>query len=73
MKNTFRSIKHFQKYFAAHQYMPKVFYDPCKTPPPPPTYLMYRSLNTSLNDHHAQYIHSESLNLNDFSKLSFLN
>ena len=37
----------FEKYFMAHQYMPKIFHDPHKnpsqtpTPPPSPTDLMY--------------------------------
>ena len=31
------------KYFMAHQYIPKIFHDPCKKTqlPAPPTYLMY--------------------------------
>ena len=38
-------IKSFEKYFMAHQYMPKIFHDPHKTPlPPPPLYLMYVAL-----------------------------
>ena len=28
-------IKHFQKYFMAHQYMLIIFYGPCKNPPAP--------------------------------------
>ena len=37
-------MKILEKYFMAHQYMPKMFQDPHKSPlpsPPPPTYLMY--------------------------------
>ena len=41
-------IKSFEKYFMAHQYMPKIFHDPHKNPLPPPTppatYLTYGSL-----------------------------
>ena len=38
-------IKSFEKHFMAHQYMPKIFHDPHKTPsPPPPLYLMYVAL-----------------------------
>ena len=44
MKNILRPIKYFQKYFMAHEYMPKIFHDPCKNPLAlPPTYLMYGS------------------------------
>ena len=33
----------------AHQYMPKIFHDPHKTPPAfPPTYLMYGPLEKSV-------------------------
>ena len=28
-------IKNFEKYFMAHQYMPKVFHGPDRNPPPP--------------------------------------
>ena len=28
-------IKNFEKYFVAHQYMPKIFHDPHKTLQPP--------------------------------------
>ena len=38
-------MKHFEKYFMAHEYKPKIFHDPHKNPPPTsptsPTYLMY--------------------------------
>ena len=35
-------MKYFQKYFIAHQYMPKIFHDPCQNPLDPlPTYFMY--------------------------------
>ena len=48
-----RPIKNFQKYFMAHQYMPKKFPDPCKNPPPPPPppsrILNVRSLNKNIN------------------------
>ena len=38
-------MKNFEKYFVAHQYMPKIFHDPYKNPPAPsPTYLMYGPL-----------------------------
>ena len=38
-------MKNFDKYFMTHQYMPKTFNDPHKTPPAPqPTYLMYAPL-----------------------------
>ena len=38
-------IKNFEKYFMAHQYMPKILHDPHKNPPPPPPkYLMYGPL-----------------------------
>ena len=34
--------KNFEKYFMAHQYMPKIFHGPHKnSPAPSPTYLMY--------------------------------
>ena len=34
-------IKNFEKCFMAHQYVPKIFYDPRKNPPVlPPAYLM---------------------------------
>ena len=40
------SIKNFEKYFMTHEYMPKIFQDPHKNPPPPsPTYLMYGPLS----------------------------
>ena len=42
MKNISWPIKNFEKFFMAHQYMPKIFYGPHKNPPVPlPTYLMY--------------------------------
>ena len=32
----------FEKYFMAHQYMPKIFHDPSKNPlTPHPTYLIF--------------------------------
>ena len=38
-------MKNFEKYFMTHQYMPKTFNDPHKTPPASqPTYLMYALL-----------------------------
>ena len=38
-------IKNFEKYFMAHQFMPKIFHDPHKhSPVSPPTYLMYGPL-----------------------------
>ena len=41
--------KNFQKYFMAHQYMPKIFNDPHKNPPAlSPTYLMYGPLAQNL-------------------------
>ena len=40
-KNISWPIKNFEKYFMAHQYMPKIFHDPHKNLPAlPPTYLM---------------------------------
>ena len=33
----------------AHQYMPKMFHDPTKYLPPPPTYLMYGRLLSFVN------------------------
>ena len=53
LKNKIMKIEHkkifrgpFEKYFMAHQYMPKIFHDPHKNPsqtplPPSPTDLMY--------------------------------
>ena len=38
------SIKKFEKYFIAHQYMPKILHDPTKTLRPTPTYLMFGPL-----------------------------
>ena len=41
-ENILWPIKSFEKYFMAHQYMPKIFHDPHKNPLAlPPTYLMY--------------------------------
>ena len=38
-------IKNFQKHFMDHQYIPKIFHDPCKNPPvTSPTHLMYGPL-----------------------------
>ena len=34
-ENILWPIKNFQKYFMAHQYMPKIFHDPWKNPPTP--------------------------------------
>ena len=33
------AIKNFEKYFMAHQYVPKIFHDPNKNPPPLPPVL----------------------------------
>ena len=42
IKNILWPIKNFEKFFMAHQYMPKIFHGPHKNPPDPrPTYLMY--------------------------------
>ena len=41
-KNISSPIKNFEKYFMAHQYMPKIFHGLHKnSPAPPPTYLVY--------------------------------
>ena len=38
-------IKNLEKYFTAHQYMPKIFHEPHKNSPAfPPKYLMYSPL-----------------------------
>ena len=37
-------IKNFEKYFMAHQYMPKIFYEPHKTLLPPSYIINVRSL-----------------------------
>ena len=44
-ENILWPIKNFEKYFMIHQYMPKIFQEPYKNPPPPsPKYLMYGPL-----------------------------
>ena len=35
LKNILWPIKNFEKYFMAHQYVPKIFHDPHKNPPAP--------------------------------------
>ena len=43
-------IKNFEKYFMAHQYMPKIFHGPHKnSPAPSPTCLMYGPLTAFEN------------------------
>ena len=57
LKNKFTKIEHkkifccpskkFEKYFMAHQYVPKIFHDLHKNPPAfAPTYLMYGTKGT---------------------------
>ena len=33
-------MKKFEKYFMAHQYMPRVIHDPHKNSPAPPSYIL---------------------------------
>ena len=41
------AIKIFEKYFMDHQYVPKIFHDPYKNPPAPPSYILnVRSLTS---------------------------
>ena len=40
-ENILWPIKNLEKYFMAHQYIPKYFMPPEKPSDPPPTYLMY--------------------------------
>ena len=44
-------MKYFEKYFMAHQYMPKTFHDPYKNPAvPTPIYIMYGPLDNNNNN-----------------------
>ena len=42
--------KNFEKHFMAHQYMPKIFYDPHKNPPLPPSYILHDELFCGMVD-----------------------
>ena len=48
MKNTLWLIKSFQKYFIAHQYMPKIFHDPEKALRTLPSYHSHKNRKDSL-------------------------
>ena len=56
------AIKIFEKYFMDHQYVPKIFHDPYKNPPAPPSYILnVRSLT-------SWYKNCDEINIKELEK-----